>query len=115
MNFFDVDFDPNVCQVKSSTNQMDNGWRMTGGFEFTSKILRNYGGSMLFDPVPLEFLSTAENKPQVEVKVGGLTTVCPTFDCSFGYIDVVSENRTQDSVVLTNVFNATTNILTIKG
>lgn len=61
---------------------------MPEGMGFNSQIIREYGKTMFFDPVPLQFLKTAGTEPMIDVTVNGLQAVCPTFNCSFGYIDV---------------------------
>ncbi len=42
---------------------------------------------LFFEPVPFEFIHTAETKPQVLVSVDGVEAVCHSLNCGFKYIE----------------------------
>ena len=41
----------------------------------------------MFEPIPLEFLYSDAQQPQVLVTVNGIDSVCPDFNCDYIYID----------------------------
>jgi hypothetical protein len=45
----------------------------------------------MFEPIPLEFLYSDAQKPQVIISVNGIAGVCPDFNCDYLYIDTESE------------------------
>lgn len=49
----------------------------------------------MFEPVPLEFLRTEAQAPQVLVKVNGIDALCPNLNCDFIYKNVKSSISTQ--------------------
>ncbi len=42
---------------------------------------------IFYEPVPFEFLHTAEPKPQVMVTVDDIEAVCASLDCGFNYVE----------------------------
>lgn len=44
----------------------------------------------MFEPIPLEFLYTDAQKPQVRITINGIDGVCPGFNCDFTYINTDS-------------------------
>lgn len=41
----------------------------------------------MFEPIPLEFLYSDAQKPQVMISVNGVDGVCPEFNCDYVYVD----------------------------
>lgn len=59
---------------------------------FNSTTWIPYDSTRLFyEPVPFEFLHTAEKAPQVLVTVDGLEAVCASLNCSYTYVDPVTK------------------------
>ena len=57
--------------------------------------MREYGQNLFFEPMPLEFIYTDAQKPQVMISVNGVEGVCPEFNCDYIYIDTDSEIQGQ--------------------
>lgn len=53
---------------------------------FKTEILRNYGQSLMFEPVGLEFLYSDAQSPQVLVDVDGLPALCVNLNCDYAYV-----------------------------
>jgi len=49
----------------------------------------------MFEPIPLEFLYSDAQQPQVMVTVNGIDGVCPEFNCDYIYIDTDKAIQTQ--------------------
>lgn len=49
----------------------------------------------MFEPIPLEFIYSDAQKPQVLVSVNGIDAVCPDFNCDYLYIDTDSVIQSQ--------------------
>jgi hypothetical protein len=47
--------------------------------------------NLFYEPVPYEFLYTAESAPQVLVQVNGVEAACASLNCSFNYVTPPSE------------------------
>jgi hypothetical protein len=60
---------------------------MTGNELFSNvAYIENYGESLMFEPIPLEFLSTAASLPQVLVTVDGIQALCPQLNCYYSFV-----------------------------
>jgi len=58
---------------------------------FNSTTWIPYDSTRLFyEPVPFEFLHTAETQPQVIITVDGLEAVCDSLNCSYKYVAPVA-------------------------
>ena len=79
--------DPPNCYFESSTETPMTGDNIT----YNSSTLREYGKNLIFEPVPLEFLYSDVDKPQVSIKVNGIDGVCPDFNCGYLYGDPTGE------------------------
>ena len=44
----------------------------------------------MFEPIPLEFIYTDAQKPQVMISVNGIDGVCPEFNCDYTYINTTA-------------------------
>ena len=53
----------------------------------TSETMIPYSTNLMYEPVPFEFLYTAETEPQVFVTVDGLPAVCGSLYCNYTYIE----------------------------
>jgi len=60
---------------------------------------------LFYEPVPFEFLHTAETSPQVIVTVDGIEAVCASLNCSYKYVPPVTKitNFTLDGNSMTLV------------
>lgn len=60
---------------------------MTGNeFVLDSTYKLNFGESLLFEPMGLEFLRGDAKKPQVLVTVNGIVALCPNDNCDYSYV-----------------------------
>jgi len=41
---------------------------------------------LFYEPVPFDFLYTAETQPQVIVSVDGVEAVCASLNCNYNYV-----------------------------
>ena len=58
----------------------------------------------MFEPVPLEFLYSDAQQPQVLITVNGIDGVCPDFNCDYIYIDtesIIQDQQLTNGVDLT--------------
>lgn len=67
-----------------------------------------YSNNLFYDPVPFEWLRTAETQPQLEVTVGGEPAVCHNLTCGYAYEAPVGE-------VTAFTYNTATRQLTLTG
>jgi len=47
----------------------------------------NFGESLMFEPMGLEFIKTDSQKPQVLVTIDGIVALCPNDNCDYTYTD----------------------------
>lgn len=47
--------------------------------------------NLFYEPVPFEFLYTAELTPQVIVSMDGIEAVCDSLDCGYSYVSSTSQ------------------------
>jgi len=82
INFHGYAGDVPQCTIKSGTKTA-----LSGGtnFAFSGTTIREYGKSIMFEPIPLYMLHHNAEKPQVTVKVNGIEGVCPNFNCDYSY------------------------------
>jgi hypothetical protein len=67
-----------------------NAASLSGGItspQVTHTVLRNYTGSVVFEPVDYRFINTADEQPNVLVTVNEIPAVCVT-NCSYNFIDM---------------------------
>ena len=89
------------CYIESG---IDNPLSTEGSANLNAEVIQEYGQNLMFEPVPLEFLYTDVQQPQIQISVGGIDAVCPTIDCGYLYVDAVGEITSQslnDEAVLT--------------
>ena len=89
--FQDYKGDVPLCTLESSVSSPLEG----NNVQFNSYTLREYGRNLFFEPMPLEFIYTDAQKPQVMITVNGVEGVCPEFNCDYIYIDTDSEIQGQ--------------------
>lgn len=82
-----LNYGPVPCSIQSDTETPFSG----GTPVYAQNTTRAYGGSLFFEPVPLEMIYTNETLPQIEVSVGGLPTLCPNFNCNYTYVVAIGE------------------------
>ena len=83
------------CEIRSSESNPISGNNVV----FNWSKLREYGQNLMFEPIPLEFLYSDAQQPQVMVTVNGIDGVCPEFNCDYIYIDT---DKLIQSQTLTN-------------
>lgn len=71
------------CTIETSESNAIEGNNVV----FNSITYREYGQNLMFEPIPLEFLYSDAQQPQVLVTVNGIDSVCPDFNCNYIYID----------------------------
>jgi len=73
---------PPLCTLIS-----DSVTPITGGnFNFVTEVVREYGKTLMFEPVGLEFLYSNAVKPQVTVEVDGIPALCMNLNCDYTYV-----------------------------
>ena len=64
---------------------------LTGNSPLSSvDVISNYGSSIMFEPIHLEFLSSDAQSPQVLVKVDGMAALCASLNCDYEYVTTVA-------------------------
>ena len=79
--FTGLNYGPTPCSIESSDLEPITGNEPI----FSTNITQDYGGTLIMEPIPLEFLSTNVSSPQVLVSINGLNAVCPGFNCDYLY------------------------------
>ena len=101
LHFTDYHGDVGECRIESSTDTPIVG----DNVQYNTVTVHNYGDNLFWEPVPLEFIYTDAEKPQVLVNVNGIAGVCPDFNCDFMYEEPVGQITEQildaDGVSLT--------------
>ena len=83
MVFTDYHGDVPQCEIISGTSRAIDAVNPT----YDSTTIREYGDNLMFEPVPLEFLYSDAQKPQVLISVNGIDGVCPEFNCDYAYFE----------------------------
>ena len=52
---------------------------------FAQSTITNFGNTLFYEPIPFEWLYTAETSPQVMVTVDGLPAICSEYKCGYTY------------------------------
>jgi hypothetical protein len=77
-----IHYGPAACTIQSGVDEP-----ITGNDPlFAVEITREYGASLILEPIPIEFLSTDATSPQVLISVNGIDAVCPGFNCDYMYV-----------------------------
>ena len=101
---------PPDCYIENSTENPMTGDNVT----FNTTIIREYGKNLMFEPIPLEFIHTDVDKPQVGIKVNGIDGVCPAFNCGYLYGDptgqITAQTVSGSSVTVTGTSLPTANV-----
>ena len=79
------------CRIESGNSKLLAGANKV----IKSETVWDYGKNLMFEPIPLEFIYTDAQKPQVLVSVNSIDAVCPAMNCDYVYIDVVGEISSQ--------------------
>jgi hypothetical protein len=87
LRFVGINYDVPQLQI------IEDYTSLTGvNIQFNSSTWIEYNPSRIFyEPVPFEFLHTAEDKPQVIVSVEGVEAVCASLNCGYSYVPPTAE------------------------
>lgn len=100
-----VGFSSDIAQLEIISS--DNVPLVGANVTTNSTTFVDYNPKVLFyEPVPFEFLHTAESKPQVLVKVDGIEAVCHGLACGYNYITPTAQITS---------FSFSGNTLTVNG
>jgi hypothetical protein len=100
--FQDYHGDAPECYLESGVDTPITGANPTA----TTETVREYGQNLMFEPIPLEFIYTDSQQPQVTISVNGIDGVCPEFNCNYIYVEAYGEVTGQ---------SLTDGVLTIDG
>jgi hypothetical protein len=75
-----------LCEIVSGVEDplLGNEWTSN------STQIMNYGESLMFEPMGLEFIKTDAQKPQVLVTVNGIVALCSNDNCDYTYTETES-------------------------
>lgn len=81
--FEGMDVDMPQCYLTSGVTEPLTGQNP----RFEATTVRDFGSSIMFEPIPLEMLYTAATRPQVLVNVDGMPAACSKNNCDYLYVD----------------------------
>lgn len=105
IDFHDLDKEPPLCTIQGGVTTPMTG---TPSLEFKSESLATFGTTLWWDTIPLEFLRTAREMPQVAVSVNGIQALCTENNCDFKYI-------APEGVITSFAYDSATNEISVVG
>ena len=91
LRFTGIKGDVTPCEIKSGVNTTLTGNSPT----FNNTVLVQAGKTLMFEPIPLEFLHTYTESPQVLVTIDGFAALCANLTCDYSYFTDGSTINTQ--------------------
>jgi hypothetical protein len=83
LHFVGLDYDQPACTIGPSST---SATPLEGNDPVaTVEVVQSYGGSIMFEPVHLEFLTSDAQSPQVLVIVDGIAALCADHNCDYEY------------------------------
>ena len=103
LRFTGIKGDVTPCKIQSGVTTTLTGNNPT----FNNTILVQAGQSLIYEPVPLEFLRTYTQSPQVLVKIDGFAALCANLTCDYSYISdasaITAQTRTGSALAVTGL------------
>lgn len=99
LDFVGLEEDIPQCTIESDTTTPLTG---EDPVTFTGTTDRDYGTNLFYQPIPMDFLYTAETQPQLMVSVNSLPVICASLDCNYAYVESTAE-VTQTTIIGTTV------------
>ena len=81
LEFVGVNHDVPLCRIHGEGDDPITGNSPVDN----STVLRNFGETLMFEPVPLEFLRAQTTVPQLLVSIDGLQALCSNLTCDYKY------------------------------
>ena len=81
-----MEVDMPQCYITTGINEPLTGENP----QFYATTIREFGASIMFEPIPSEMLWTAATRPQVLVNVEGIPAACANNNCDYLYVDTTA-------------------------
>lgn len=83
IKFTGVAYDVAPCSILPGTGD----YPISGNSDLATNVtvLQNFGETLWFEPIPLEFLTSDAQQPQVLVMINGLEALCANLNCDYSY------------------------------
>jgi hypothetical protein len=92
VSFVGLNYDVQACKIHEGAGD----YPLTGNnLQVNVTKLQNFGESLMFEPVPMEFLRSDAQTPQVIVTINGLEALCSNLNCDFLYTTPVPQIDSQ--------------------
>ena len=103
LRFTGIKGDVTPCKIQPGVSTTLTGNSPT----YNSTVLVEAGTSLMFEPIPLEFLRTYTTSPQVLVTVDGFAALCANLTCDYSYFSdgsaITSQTRTGSALAVTGL------------
>lgn len=92
VKFTGVNYDVPLCSIQDGLGENP----ITGNdLMANDTVLQNFGETLMFEPIPLEFLRSDAQAPQVLVTIDGTEAICTNLNCDYYVVAPAEETLTQ--------------------